>query len=190
MYWFSGDSHYNHSNIISKFVFRPFRDAAHMNTELIRRHNERVKPGHTVYHLGDFKVSTDGPNTHELIAMLNGNHVFMAGNHDRRNGLNTPLKFCVIQTYRKKVLLIHKPEDAQKLCGENPNMGIDIALVGHIHEKWKFQKGIFVDMVNVGVDVWDYFPIDAKQIFKAYKKWKHDGCPLAASGPPNEAHVV
>lgn len=142
-----------------------------MNAELIKRHNERVKPSHTCYHLGDFKISNDGPNTHELIRMLNGNHVFVAGNHDRRNGLNTPLRYCVIETFGKKVLLIHKPEDAQKLVGENLNMGIDIAFVGHVHEKWRFQRGVWVDMINCGVDVWDYYPVDAKQIFKAYKKW-------------------
>ena len=43
--------------------------------------------------------------------------------------------------------------------------------VGHVHEKWKFMKCEHGDMVNVGVDQWDFYPIDPKQIFKAYKTW-------------------
>lgn len=165
MYWFTGDQHFNHANIITKFVFRPFARSSDMNTEIIKRHNERVKPGHTVFHLGDFKVSADGPNVHELMGMLNGNHVFIRGNHDARNGLNTPLCHCIIQTYGKTILLVHRPEDAAMIMTGG---GIDMAFVGHVHEKWKFRH----NMVNVGVDQWDLYPIDARQILKAYKQWK------------------
>jgi len=31
MYWFTSDQHFNHANIIEKFVFRPFQDADQMN---------------------------------------------------------------------------------------------------------------------------------------------------------------
>jgi len=171
MYWFTGDEHYNHANIIMKFVFRPFSSAEEMNAEMIRRHNERVKPGHTVFHLGDFKVSSRGPNYCELLKQLNGNHVFIQGNHDKRNGVNTPLKYCLIETYGQRTLLIHRPEDAVAYMQVTKTIGghqIDLALVGHVHEKWKFREG----MVNVGVDQWDFYPVDAKQILKAYKKWK------------------
>jgi calcineurin-like phosphoesterase family protein len=58
--FFTADEHHNHSSIITKFIFRPFRDAAHMNETLIQRHNSRVKPADTVYHLGDFKISNKG----------------------------------------------------------------------------------------------------------------------------------
>ena len=64
-------------------MFRPFSNVKRMNYELVRRHNERVKTGHIVYHLGDFKMSSEGPNTHELLGMLNGHHVMIAGNHDK-----------------------------------------------------------------------------------------------------------
>ena len=169
MYWFTADTHYNHSNIITKFIYRPFANTECMNRELIKRHNERVKDGHTVYHLGDFKVSSDGPTVHELRQQLNGNHVFIQGNHDKNNGCNTPLKYAVINSYGREVILTHKPEDADRLMG---TLGIDLSFVGHVHVAWKFLHGVNGDMINVGVDQWDYYPIDAKQIFKAYKKWK------------------
>ena len=140
-----------------------------MNAEIIRRHNERVKPGHTVFHLGDFKFTSNGPNVHELMQSLNGNHVFVAGNHDKHNGLNTPLKHCVIQSYGKTILLVHRPEDAEVIMAGG---GIDMAFVGHVHDKWKFSENEHPAMVNVGVDQWDFYPVDAKQILKAYKKWR------------------
>jgi len=48
-----------------------------------------------------------------------------------------------------------------------PIMGIKTAFCGHVHEKWKFIKTEQGLLVNVGVDQWDYYPVDAKQIFKA-----------------------
>jgi calcineurin-like phosphoesterase family protein len=165
MFWFTADQHFNHEHILTKFVFRPFSCTAEMNAEIIRRHNERVKPGHTVFHLGDFKLSSQGPNTHELMGMLNGNHVFIRGNHDKNNGLNTPLKYCIIETYGQRIVLTHRPEDAEVFMAGG---GIDLAFVGHIHEKWQFRHG----MVNVGVDQWDFYPVDARQILRAYNKWR------------------
>jgi calcineurin-like phosphoesterase family protein len=172
MQWYTSDLHLNHGDCISKFIFRPFRDTAHMNAELIKRHNERVNPGHTVFIIGDFKISSDGPNTHELIGMLNGSHVFIAGNHDKRNGLNTPLKSCVIESYGRKIVLAHKPEDCDNLMGV---LGIDLGFCGHVHTAWRFKTAEHGDLVNVGVDQWDFAPVDPKQIFKALKKWKRDG---------------
>lgn len=168
MYWFTGDEHYNHINIIDKFVFRRFANSEHMNAELIRRHNERVKSGHTVFHLGDFRFSP-GPNYHDLLRKLNGNHVFLQGNHDRRNGVNTPLKYALIETHGRPVLLTHRPEDAENIMKHTE---ISLAFCGHVHEKWKFRDTDAGEIINVGVDQWDYYPVDAKQILKALKKWR------------------
>jgi len=116
-------------------------------------------------------VSSQGPNTHDLKAKLNGNHVFILGNHDKNNGNNTPLKYGVIQSYGKTILLIHRPEDALILMEK---LNIDLAFVGHVHEKWMFKNTEHGDIVNVGVDQWDFYPVDAKQILKSYKKWKQE----------------
>jgi len=135
-----------------------------MNAELIKRHNSRVKEGDLVFHLGDFKLTNNGPNKRELVRQLNGHHVFIQGNHDKNNGCNTPVKYIVMELFKQTVLLIHKPEDAIELM---PIMGIKTAFCGHVHEKWKFMKTEQGLLVNVGVDQWDYYPVDAKQIFKA-----------------------
>ena len=52
-FWFTGDSHFNHTNII-KYTDRPFKDIYHMNETIIKNWNERVKDEDTVFHLGDF----------------------------------------------------------------------------------------------------------------------------------------
>lgn len=178
MTWYTSDEHLNHSNIRTLFVFRDFPTTAAMNAELIKRHNERVKPGHTVFHVGDFRVSNDGPNVHELLQMLNGNHVMISGNHDKRNGLNTPLRFAVIKSYARDIVLAHKPEDCNFLMGL---LGIDLGFCGHVHVAWRFKRVEYGDLVNVGVDQWNYYPVDAKQILKALKGWIRDGRPKTSS---------
>ena len=164
MNWLTSDEHYNHANIITRFVFRKFRNVEEMNAELIKRHNSRVKEGDLVFHLGDFKLTNNGLNKFEIVRQLNGHHVFIAGNHDKKNGCNTPVKYIVMELFKEPVLLIHKPEDATELMQK---LGIKKAFVGHVHEKWKFKKTEQGLLVNIGVDVWDYYPVDAKQIFKA-----------------------
>lgn len=137
-----------------------------MNETIITKHNSRVHSGDTVFHHGDFKLGANGPNVETLISQLNGRHVFLWGNHDRNNGLNTPMKYAIIKTYGKMILLAHHPEEALMMM--DGNSGIDMAFTGHVHHNWKFKQ----NMVNVGVDVWDFYPVDAKQILKAYRNWE------------------
>jgi calcineurin-like phosphoesterase family protein len=165
MYWFTSDEHYNHAAIIDH-TNRPFWDWKIMNQELIQRFNSRVHNSDTTFHVGDFKFGANGPNVYELKKMLNGDHVFIWGNHDRNNGNNTPMKYAVIKTYGLNILLVHNQDDAVMFMGGN--LGIDMAFVGHSHNNWKFKK----NLVNVGVDVWDYYPVGAKQILKAYRNWE------------------
>jgi calcineurin-like phosphoesterase family protein len=166
--FFTGDEHFNHENII-RFTGRPFANSEHMNAELIRRHNSRVKNGDTVYHLGDFNMTNNGPNVYELLGKLNGRHVFIRGNHDKNNGLNACLHYGIIELFNQNIILAHRPEEAEILMAV---MSIKLGFCGHVHQHWRFQHTERGDLINVGVDVWDYYPIDPKQIFKVYKKWR------------------
>lgn len=168
MDWFTSDEHFNHENILRKFVFRPFPTVVAMNREIIDRHNARVSPGDTVYHLGDFKVSSAGQNFQGILKQLNGSHVFIQGNHDKRNGVPAHLDCALMRTFGQTVLLAHRPKDVEELRAQG--LKFDFAFVGHVHATWKFSPG----MANVGVDAWDFFPVHAKQIFKAYKGWIRD----------------
>lgn len=79
--WFSSDHHFDHANII-KYCKRPFANVDEMNEEMIKRHNEKVKPGDVWYCLGDFAFSTETRFAH-FLARLNGRKILITGNHDR-----------------------------------------------------------------------------------------------------------
>lgn len=79
---FTSDEHYGHSNII-KFCKRPYSNIDDMKESLIKNHNEVVKPGDRVYHLGDFAWRTLSEG--EILSIryrLNGEHYYIYGNHE------------------------------------------------------------------------------------------------------------
>ncbi len=169
--FFTADSHFGHENII-KYCCRPFKSLEQMNKNLIHNWNQRVKPEDVVYFLGDFcfKNSKNGKkgegmteNYNFWLSQLNGNVIFLKGNHDRRNSLNTKLKSCVIEIGGGLVYLCHNPIDYNKDCKIN--------LVGHVHEKWKIKRENGVILVNVGVDQWNFRPVTWEEILKVIRQF-------------------
>ena len=55
--WVTADHHFGHTNII-EFCERPFKDADHMDTEMINRWCEVVAPNDTVYYLGNISLAS------------------------------------------------------------------------------------------------------------------------------------
>ena len=168
--WFTSDYHFGHANII-KYCERPFKDVHHMDSVLVKRHNERVKPDDTVYFLGDFcfrntkggKEGEGALNKAEYYqSLLNGHFVFIRGNHDNNNSLNTKIKHLVIEMGGKDIFLVHDPTNA--------NREYQLNLVGHVHGAWKtkvlngWSESV---MVNVGVDVWNFYPVSFQEVLKA-----------------------
>lgn len=170
MIWVTSDQHFNHDKII-QYANRPFNNVREMNRAIIERHNSRVKTGDTVYVLGDFRLTTNGPTKWELEQALNGKLVFIQGNHDKQNG-QRGLSYAVMQSHGLNILLTHKPVDILRInelhqrIDEN-NRSINLVLVGHVHNLWTFRDY----MVNCCVDVWDFYPIHLKQILKARETW-------------------
>ncbi len=57
------------------------------------------------------------------------------------------------------------PEEVDKYLKWRPEpLGEAALLCGHVHEKWKTKYVNGHLMVNVGVDVWDYYPVSIDQI--------------------------
>ena len=152
-----------------------------MNNVIIRNNNLRVKEEDMVFHCGDFcfhnspggKEGEGGSvKAKDWIKKLNGNYVFLKGNHDKNNSLRTPILSCVIQMGGRDIFLCHKPEDI------DPRY--TLAFVGHVHQHWKFKRiqhptnrvGPTITMVNVGVDVWGFVPRSFNEIMAALKKWE------------------
>lgn len=179
-YWFTSDTHLGHSNII-KYCNRPFKDVYEMNEVLITNWNNRVREEDTIFVAGDFcfKNSAGGKDgegmTHKAsyyTSKLNGNKIFIKGNHDRNNSLKTIIERLVIKYGPHYVNITHIPD--------NYDENFAINFVGHVHEKWKFrriQSGYYdnpVDLINIGVDVWDFQPISFEEIYNAYRRWVKD----------------
>ena len=174
--WFTADYHLNHENII-KYCNRPFKTLEHMNNTIIKNHNARVKPEDWVFFLGDFcfKNSLGGKKGEGLpqkaeyfIKQLNGNFIFIKGNHDRNNSLKTIVEKVIIRYGGKRICLVHNPIHIDNR--------FDINFVGHVHNKWKFKRikmgEGFTDAINVGVDVNNFMPVSFEELIKKYNNWK------------------
>jgi calcineurin-like phosphoesterase family protein len=171
--WFTADCHFGHFNIIN-YSNRPFKTTEEMNKELIKRWNERVKPEDTVYFLGDFgfksnagKGNGDPVNLKEYVKKLNGNIIFIRGNHDGNNKLNQKITSLVLEMGGLEIFCTHDPI--------NSNNFYKLNLVGHVHKLWKSRKdtkfGHKTILINVGTDVWNYYPVSFQEIYEEYSKY-------------------
>ena len=164
MVYFTADYHLNHFNII-RYCKRPFTTIEEMDETLIKNHNNTVKPEDTVFFVGDFAF---GKIT-ELLPKFNGRFIFLKGNHDKKIGLPYAMKSCVLAARGKDVYVTHNPNKLP--------YGFDFYICGHVHELWKFKTIKIpgkksIDVVNVGVDVWNFQPITMETIMKHYHAWK------------------
>jgi calcineurin-like phosphoesterase family protein len=169
----TSDLHLGHFNII-KYCNRPFKSLQQMDETLIRNWNERIKPEDWVIYLGDFCFKNtsggkegEGVNkNHEVyLKQLNGRKTFIRGNHDRNNGFKSHIMNLVLEFSHKLIYCTHRPQDI--------NLDYKINLVGHVHEKWLWkymyedyenQTGIKGIMINVGVDQWNFYPVEMQEI--------------------------
>ena len=147
-----------------------------MNKILIKNYNERVKNKDVVFHIGDFcfkgtKGSKQGEGQLTKATIyedkLNGKIIFLKGNHDKNNSCKTMIERIGIIIGGNRINLVHNPEFA--------DVNYDINFCGHVHNHWKFKRirfgYSFTDIVNVGVDVWDFRPVSYNEIMHTYNKW-------------------
>jgi len=170
-YWFIADTHFSHSNII-RYTNRPFKSIGEMDYVLIRNWNSRVKPEDIVFFLGDFCFKQMKDKTAKYyIDQLNGQIIFISGNHDSNNGVKTCIHDISIYLGGKHLLLVHRPEESA--------YGYDLCLVGHVHDAWKFRTLKFRkypawDVCNVGIDAFGR-PVTINEILDEYQIWKKTG---------------
>src|SRR5205085_10097148 len=84
--WLASDHHLGHEKTCTVFKgpdgvtpLRPFANAQEMDEELIRRHNEVVRPNDKVYFLGDVCINK---KFLPLVERMNGSKRLIRGNHD------------------------------------------------------------------------------------------------------------
>ena len=186
--WFTSDMHFDHTRILELVPLRgeTFSDLDHMDTELVRRWNERVLPDDKVFVLGD-AVMGQREMSLPILDRLNGEKHLIMGNHD----------YCWPHLWKPKqaekaarwidayapyfyqmstegghtlpdgtfVRLHHFPyvgdSHGEDRYGEHRPLDDGTPLLhGHVHDEWKvrFTANNGTPMVNVGVDVWDFRP--------------------------------
>jgi calcineurin-like phosphoesterase family protein len=161
--WFISDTHFSHQNII-KYSKRPFEDIHHMNESLIANWNTRVLPNDEIYHLGDFGFG-DTENLQKIFDRLNGRRFLILGNHDKNSQKMTGWEW--IRHYHElhvkrdghngssTIILFHY---AMRVWNKAHHGAIQ--LYGHSHGNMPGNS----QSLDVGVDCWDYRPINLKQI--------------------------
>lgn len=151
------DAHFDHTNIIHRFVHRPFYSTRQMNEELRANWNDAVKENDTVYFLGDLSVGRHRRPIDYWLDRLNGEIFHIRGNHDTdviTNAIVLPeiygIKYCDY-----KFLLMHDPKhrpfgyDGWIIHGDKHNN--DLKDYPFINQKNK--------TVNVCAEVVNYTPI-------------------------------
>lgn len=81
-YWLTSDLHHFHSNIM-KFnaATRPYGSVDEMHEAIREDWNSKVMSNDIIFHLGDFSFGKKEQTQH-VLNKLNGNVVWIAGNHD------------------------------------------------------------------------------------------------------------
>lgn len=167
MIFFTADTHFRHWELISG-IGRPFRTTELHDNTLVKNWNSRVKMTDTVYVLGDFafKKDIEGNVFQYYKSRLSGDIIFIKGNHDANNQNSTPLVSCVLYYGGKTIKLMHNPQWAE--CK------YDLNLCGHVHNQFKFKQEKGCIICNVGVDVWNYMPINIGEILGGLSKWRKE----------------
>lgn len=181
--WFTADEHYYHKNICKEDFFksghkRPWRNEPEMRKQMINRHNSRVQKNDWVIHGGDFaftsKIMVD--KLRPILENLNGNHILVLGNHDEIKPFKyVNIGFTIVTTsfiMEMTSPLGDLPFDYKLVVNHDPSVRCvvpkeTIFLCGHIHDLFKSIPDKLT--VNIGVDVWDYYPINLTHILGELK---------------------
>lgn len=183
--FYISDWHYGHKNCLA-FDNRPFTTIEQMNTALVERWNSVVKPGDSVYVLGDmFWCNAD--TAIPILNSLAGEIFLVKGNHDRCHIKRFVDQFVKVSEYMeiedkdRKVVLCHYPIP----CFKNHFYGW-YHLYGHVHNSFEYNmmehtkflmKELYdrqCNMFNVGAMMpWmDYTPRTLNEIISTAKEEK------------------
>jgi len=173
--FFTSDHHFGHANII-KFCNRPFKDVQEMDEVMIQRWNEKVKPNDTVYHLGDFGL-TSKENLAAILEQLNGKVHLIVGNHEGAALQNRKRFEWIKEYYELKVKDVDCSNGVQRIILFHYAMRTwrgfgrgNWHLYGHSHGNLPdLEDSLSFD---IGVDVHDFYPLSYEEV-KAIMKTKN-----------------
>lgn len=167
------DNHFDHKNII-RLTGRPFNNINEMNQDMIDNWNSIVPKDGIVINLGDFCWSGDYRRWLELLDKLNGEQIFILGNHDDRKVIEkiedrfiTVRERCEFRFGNFRVVGDHFP---QREWGGSYHGVYSIS--GHIHEK--DISDAKSTQLNICVERMDYRPISFLEMSLIFTKQIRD----------------
>lgn len=135
--FYIADWHYGHANMIA-YDNRPFKTVEEMNEALVKRWNDAVHKGDTVYIIGDMFWCSPMAAI-PILQSLHGQKVLIKGNHDRVKDTRVQREFVKIDEYMeiddgdRKIVLCHYPIP----CFKNHFYGW-YHLYGHVHSSYEW----------------------------------------------------
>jgi len=181
--FYVSDLHFGHENII-KLCKRPFSNVDEMNEVLIKKWNEKVTNGDTVYIIGDlfFRSATDSC---EVLKRLKGKKHLIIGNHDKswlpKMGKDDIAKYFESVSHMQ---VINTNKGIATLC-HYPMMSFEGSFLihGHIHNNTKNAPywpllSKMDDAYNASVEINGYAPVTFDELAANNKEWK-ETCELA-----------
>lgn len=150
---FTSDLHHEHKRIV-EFTNRAVDTTQENHTEwLVKVWNKNVSSGDLVYHLGDFSFAKKYDDIALFLLKLNGQKIFIKGNHDKRENLDLMVKDGLIAAWYdyKEIklqdiptVLFHFP-----IASWHRQSHGSWHLHGHSHGNFKDYRG---KMLDVGLD--------------------------------------
>lgn len=161
MNYYTADPHFGHARIM-KFCNRPFASIEEMDGRLLYAMQEVMQPEDDLWIVGDFAFATSDQagRLEAMLASIPGRKHLVRGNHDKPwmlklTGWASTHDMIEIQDQRTRLTLCHYPMITF------PGARHDgLQLFGHVHGNWRGSR----NSVNVGVDCWDYRPVDLTEI--------------------------
>jgi calcineurin-like phosphoesterase family protein len=153
---------------------RPFENINEMNEALITNWNALVSKVDEIYILGDFLYKDSGIHANEFLKRLKGKKYLIKGNHEKylTSGNFDASAFEWVKDYHvlnykdARFILFHYPIlEWQHYFKKSAH------LYGHIHNNESNARKVYANLesperaINVGVDVNNYYPVNAETIY-------------------------
>ena len=164
MIFFTGDTHFQHANIL-KYSNRPFPSIDAMDASLAAAWRERVGDNDEVYHVGDFSLKCNA-ETRAILERLPGRKHLIFGNHDNGDVRRSSL-WASVADYRE--LKLAHPDTGDRLLVVlshypfavwNASHHGAVNLHGHCHGTYPSSAL----QLDVGVDCTGYRPLALPEV--------------------------
>lgn len=162
--WYTADPHFFHQAII-RHCNRPFANFDEMNDAIMKNLLKHVKPGDNLWMVGDFAFSkANHSQIRALFDRIPGQKHLIKGNHDDKRilgmGWASVADMRTVKDGDQRFFLCHYPMLTWPASRYNC-----VHLFGHVHNNWLGSKRA----MNVGVDHWNFEPIDKAAIMDRCK---------------------